>query len=300
MMVGMNPFDAPPSGDPLSFEPPSAPESSGPGRGRMVLVAVLTAGLIGGGVAAVSQFASADQPDLAVAAPDEPSDETIPPVDDEEKGDTDEPAEPTGESEGQIVIDHGDGEPIVIDLGDVEGDLARLSECVGLPMFGAGEFEFGEWEPGELPNFEEFFEDLPFDLEALEDLEGQFGQFDESGEFGMFEDGGSVTVAGPDGVSVIDLGENGSVTVTKADGEISVETDGDATVTDLEEVFGGFEGMIDEMFADGGFEGMIDEMFADGEFDEFLETLPDLEELSELESIDPEAVQSCLDEVLGN
>ena len=57
----------------------------------------------------------------------------------------------------------------------------------------------------------------------------------------MFEaDGGSVTVAGPDGVSIIDLGENGSVTVTKAGGEITVETDGDATVSDLEDLFGDF------------------------------------------------------------
>ncbi|MFW2336087.1 hypothetical protein [Ilumatobacter sp.] len=294
----MNPFDTPPTGDPLSFEPP-APERSGPGRGRMALVAVLTAGLIGGGIAAVSQFASADEPDLAAAAPDEPTDETIPPVDDEDD-DTDEPTEPTepaGESEGRIVIDHGDGEPIVIDLGDVEGDLERLSECIGLPMFDAGEFEFGEWEPGELPNFEEFFEDLPFDLEALDDLEGEFGEF--GGEFGVFDDDGSVTVAGPDGVSVIDLGENGSVTVTKADGEISVETDGDATVTELEEMFGEFEGMLDELFADGEFEGMLDELFDEGEFDEFLESLPNIEE-GAVEPVDPEAVQTCLDEVLGN
>jgi hypothetical protein len=161
-------------------------------------------------------------------------------------------------------------------------------------MFDAGEFEFGEWEPGELPNFEEFFEDLPFDLDALDDLEGEFG-----GEFGVFDDDGSVTVVGPDGVSVIDLGENGSVTVTKADGEISVETDGDATVTELEEMFGEFEGKLDELFADGEFEGMLDELFDEGEFDEFLESLPNIEE-GAVEPVDPEAVQTCLDEVLGN
>ena len=289
MMQAMNPFDTPPSGDPLSHEPPTSSERSGPGRGRMVLVAVLTAGLIGGGVAAVSQFASADEPGLG-AAPDEPADETIPPADD----DTD-PEEPA-ESDGDIIIDLGEGEPIVIDLGDVEGDLERLSECVGLPMFDVGEFEMGAWEPGELPNFEEFFENLPFDLEALEDLEGQFGGFD---EFGVFEDDGSVTVAGPDGVSVIDLGENGSVTVTKSDGEISVETGGDATVTELEELAGEFEGMLDDFFADGEFEGMLDDLFDEGQIDEFLESLPNVE-AGEFEPIDPEAVQSCLDEVLGN
>ena len=33
--------------------------------------------------------------------------------------------------------------------------------------------------------------------------------------------------------------------------------------------------------------------------DEFLESLPAFDELPEFESIDPDAVQSCLDEVLG-
>ena len=297
MMDAMNPFDTPPSGAPLSYEPPAEPSGGGPGRGRMVLVAVLTAGLIGGGVAAVSQFASADEPELGVAAPDEPTDETIPPVDDE--GDVDDPAEPADPSGGEIVIDLGEGEPIVIDLGEVEGDLQRLSDCVGLPML--GEFEFGEFEAGELPDFEEFLDDLPFDLEALEDLEGELaGEF---GEFGMFEaDGGSVTVAGPDGVSIIDLGENGSVTVSKAGGEITVETDGDAPVSELEDLFGEFGAIFDDEFdgqLDELLDGQLGELFDEGQLDEFLESLPAMEELPEFEPIDPAAVQSCLDEVLG-
>lgn len=298
MMCLMNPFDTPPSGDPLSFEPPAAPSGDGPGRGRMVLVAVLTAGLIGGGVAAVSQFASADQPELGVAAPDEPTDETIPPVDDGTEGE--DPADPADRSGGEIVIDLGEGDPIVIDLGEVEGDLRRLSECVGLPML--DDLEFGEFEAGELPDFEEFLDDLPFDLDVLEDLEGELaGEF---GEFGMFEaDGGSVTVTGPDGVSIIDLGENGSVTVSKAGGEITVETDGDATVSDLEDLFGDvgaifdgeFEGQLDELL-----DGQLGELLDEEQLDEFLESLPAMDELPEFEPIDPDAVQSCLDEVLGN
>ena len=290
-MIGMNPFDTPPSGDPLSFDPPSAPTGSGPGRGRMVLVAVLTAGLIGGGIAGISQFASADQPEFAAAGPDEPTDETVPPVDDDE-GEPDtptDPAEPTGESDSQVVIDLGEGEPIVIDLSDVEGDIEQLTECIGLPVFGSGDFEIGEFEPGDLPKLDEFLEGLPFDLEALEDFEGGL-----AGDFGMFEaDGGSVTVAGPDGVSVVDLGENGSVTVTKAGGEITVETDGDATVNDLEDLFGEFGSIFD-----GDFEGEFGGLFDEQQIDEFLESLPQFDELPEIGSIDPDQVQSCLDEVL--
>jgi len=290
----MNPFDTPPSGDPFSFDPPASPSGDGPGRGRLVLVAVLTAGLIGGGVAAVSQFASADEPELGIAAPGEPGDETIPPVDD-----GDDVGEPAG-SEGEIVIDLGEGEPIVIDLGDVEGDLQRLSECVGLPML--DEFEFGEFELGELPELDEFLEALPFDLEALEDLEGELAG--ELGDLGMSGVGdGSVTVAGPDGVSVIDLGENGSVRVSKADGEITVETDGDATVSELEDLFGDFGAIFDGAFEgelDQLFEGPLGELFDEEQLDEFLGSLPAMEDLPEFESIDPDAVQSCLDEVLGN
>ncbi len=295
-MFDMNPFDTPPSGDPLSFDPPSTPSDSGPGRGRMVLVAVLTAGLIGGGIAGISQLAAADRPELGVAAPDEPTDDTVPPVDDDEaepEPDTPtDPAEPTGESDAQVVLDLGEGEPIVIDLSDVEGDIERLTECIGLPPFGAGDFQIGEFEPGELPNLDEFLEGLPFDLEAFEDLEGElFGEF---GDFGTFEaDDGSVTVVGPDGVSVVDLGENGSVTVTKADGEITVETDGDATVSDLDDLFGEFGSIFD-----GEFDGELGGLFDEQQIDEFLESLPQFDELPEFESIDPDQVQSCLDEVL--
>ncbi len=286
MMIDMNPFDTPPSGDPISLDPPAAPSGDGPGRGRLVLVAVLTAGLIGGGIAGVSQLASADQPDLVAAAPDEPTDETVPPAADDESDEPSDPAEPEAPpaADGQIVIDLGEGDPIVIDLGEVEGDLQRLSECIGFPMFDGGEIAPGDWDLGELPDIDQLLEDLPFDLDALEDLEGEL-----AGEFGVFDDGGSVTVAGPDGVSVVDLGENGSVTVTKADGEITVETEGDATVSDLEDLFGEF-GTI--------FEGEFGQLFDDEQMDEFLESLPALDELPEFEPIDPDAVQSCLDDVL--
>ncbi len=301
-MVPMNPFDLPPLGDPVSFDPP---QPSGPRRGRTALVAVLTAGLIGGGIAGISQLASADRADLAVTAtatPDEPNDDTAPPAttapsDDDVDGEeptSDEPesSESTLDTSGQIVLDDGDGDPIVIDLGDLgDGDFGKLTECLGFPMFDfdidVGGFEPGDWQPGDLPNLDEFLGDLPFDL----------GEFDGDWGGGVFDpDGGSVTVTGPDGVSVVDLGENGSVTITKENGEVTISTDGDATVGDLTEVFGDF-GTV--------FEGGV---FDEEALDEFLDSLPDLGDqafpapgdLPDFEPVDPDAVQACLDEALGN
>lgn len=299
-MVTMNPFDLPPLGDPVSFDPPLP---SGPRRGRMALVAVLTAGLIGGGIAGISQLASADRADLsasATATPDEPNDDTAPPattapsddVDGEEPtSDEPEPSEPTLDTSGQIVLDDGDGDPIVIDLGDLaDGDFGKLTECLGFPMFDfdidVGGLEPGDWQPGDLPTLDEFLNDLPFDLG---DIEGELG--------GLFDaDGGSVTVTGPDGVSVVDLGENGSVTVTKENGEVTISTAGDASVSDLADVFGDF-GTV--------FEGGL---FDEEALNEFLDSLPDLGDqafpapggLSDFEPVDPDAVQACLDEALGN
>ncbi len=279
----MNPFDLPPSGAAVSVDGPPAPAPAAPEpsrRGRTALVVVLTLGLVGGGVAGVSQFASADRPDLAASAQDEP-DDTIAPVDDDTTDDT--TADDTT-TDGEFVLDLGDGEPIVIDLGDLDlGRIGDLTECVGLPAFDAdgrlGEFTPGDWEPGEFPlDLEQLFDDLPFgDLDGL-DLEG----FDLEG-FDL--DGGSVTVVGPDGVSVVDLGENGAVTVTSEDGAVTVSTGGDATVSDLDELFGEF-GRIFE----GGPGLFDDEMF----HDEAFEAWPGLE------SIDPDEIQSCIDEVLGN
>ncbi len=293
----MNPFELPPIGDPVSVE---APHPERPRRGRMAVVAVVTAGLIGGGIAGISQLASADQPDLAAtAAPDEPitAATTSPPDDgDRDESTSDEPAsdeprsdQPSVGRSGEIVLDDGDGDPIVIDLGDLaDGDLGRLTECLGFPMFdfGIGDLESGEWTPGELPNLDEFLDefldDRPFDLPEL-DGEWAGGAFD--------VDGGSVTVAGPDGVSVVDLGESGSVTITKEDGEVTISTDGDATVSQLDELFGDFGTIFDQ-----------------GAFDEFLDSLPDLgdrvsptlDELPDVAPVDADAVQACLDEVLGD
>jgi hypothetical protein len=300
----MNPFDLPPSGAPFSVDAPEPTPDSGPDRprrGRTALVAVLTLGLVGGGVAGVSQFASADRPDLAVAAQDEPTDDTVAPADDEatdeaatdestDDGTPQDEAEPT--RDGEIVIDTGDGAPVVIDLGDLDvGRAGELAECIGLPSFDAdgrfGEFTPGDWAPGERPlDLEELLADLPFDLDALEELERDWAT--EIGDIGDLA-GGSVTVVGPDGVSVVDLGENGSVTVTTDDGELTVSTEGDATVSELDDLFGEFGSIFER-----GSAGLDDELFHDLLDDELFHDLPGFE------SIDPDAVQSCIDEVLAD
>lgn len=286
----MNPFELPPIGSPVDVPQNVA---SGPRRGRMVWVAVLTAGLIGGSIAGISQLAGANQPDLGTQATDEPTDtvppvdDTVPPVEESEDGSDDGTELPSvadeSAAEGDIVLDTGDGDPIVIELGEFDSDtIERLSECIGFSQFDLDlDVELGDWDPDEFAlDLDEFFDGLPFDLE---DFDAEFG------DFGMFDGEGSVTVAGPDGVSVVDLGENGSVTVTKDGDDVTISTDGDATVSELSDLFGDFDTIFER---DGS-------PFGDDRFAEFLETLPAFDELPGIEPIDPEALRSCVDEVLG-
>jgi hypothetical protein len=248
----------------------------------MALVALLTAGLIGGGIAGVSQFASADQPDLAGAAPEEPTD-PVPPVDDPDPTDESSEGDATIGIDGEIVLDLGDGDPVTIDLGALDAEaVGRLSECIGLPRIDLGEigpWGPGEWNAGDFP-LDEFLKDLPFDPKALDELMGEWSN--DLGDLGVLgPDGGSVTVTGPDGVSVVDLGENGSVTVTRNGEEITIDTSGDATVKDLSELFGDFGAIFEAMPRPEGGE------------------LPNLGDLPGFESIDPATVQQCIDEVVG-
>lgn len=297
----MNPFDLPPTGVPVDAP---RPESEHRRRGRTALIAIATVGLIGGGIAGVSQLASADRPDLAAGATDEPSDDTIAPTDDstdeassdeassddgrsddqtsddsnptDESDESGEPAsDPDDTREGQIVLDDGDGDPVVIDLGDVDlGRIGELTECLGLPAF---DVRPGEFTPA-------FPEDFPFDL-------GELGEFDWPVDLDGFDlDGGSVTVVGPDGVSVVDLGENGSVTVTSDNGEITVSTDGDATVSELDDLVGDIGSLLER--------GGLDGIFGDEAFDDLLESLP--AHRPDFEPLDSDAVQACIDEALEN
>ena len=289
MMGTMNPFEHPPTSFPESTEPPIALTSSAASgrRGRMALVALASAGLLGGGIVAVSQFASADEPVLTTATPTT--------IDDEEP--TGEPSEQPGDgsggASGEVVIDLGNGdEPIVLNLGELGQSFDDLAACLDFPMFG----EFSA--DGELPDMPmvdgeaggELDGDLQqmideilggLDLENLElenldlgdlgtlheslDLENPDGSLaDDFGDFSL--DGSHITVMGPDGLSVIELGDgDGSVTITKTDGELTISTDGDATVQDLPD-FSQMMPMFDDDMSELDLGDLdLDEMF--GEFD---------------------------------
>ncbi len=199
--------------------------------------------------------------------------------------------------DGQIVIDDGDGEPIVIDLGEATVDgtsFEQIAECLGLPRFEAGELTAPGFPAGELPNgefpfdelesmFEDFsledfsmFEDFPFEDFPFDEF-GGFEQLGDLGAIGPFgADGTHVTVIGPDGLSVVELGDgDGSVTITQQDGEVTIATEGSATVNELDELLGAIE-LPDLESLD------LEQILPDGFPDRFELELPDV-------------IQDCLD-----
>jgi hypothetical protein len=324
----MDPFDVPPATPPVSVDPP-LPDAGPPRRrGRTALVALAAAGLVGGGMVGISQFVSADRPEVGSGAPslaaiEAPGDEG----DVADDGTTDDGTTDDGTTDdgsdgapedgtedgsgtdgdrpvigGEIVIDTGDGDPIVIDLGD---GFERLEEC-GLPVPGGGPWL--DLHEGELP-----FEELDVLLDELP-----------LGDVGMFAiDGTHVTVAGPDGVSVVELGDgDGSVTISQQDGEVTITTDGDATVRELpgvlelgplgedvdpealEEMFGEEfdpEAMLEEMFGeDFDPEAMLDELFGE-DFDpeaDLDELFGRFEEGGQFEL--PADLEACLEDALAD
>ena len=217
----MSPFDQPPSSPPVSFDqPPDGGRRRR--RRRTAAVAAASVGLAAAGVVAVAQLASADDSDPlpanAVAQVDEappvPAPTTVP---------DDEPDEPAGDD--QIVIRIGDEEPIVIDLGDLGlppelGDLSELGEL-------------GELGDLQDLDFEQVQKCLGGSLLDL-DLGAVPGSLPPLGGLDVFGD--DVTLAGPDGVSVLDFGEgDGSVTITE-NGELTITSEGDVDVQQLDEI----------------------------------------------------------------
>jgi uncharacterized protein YdeI (BOF family) len=219
----MGAFDLPPSTPPVSFDPP--PNS--PGRrsaGRTAAVAAACVALIAASVLAVAQFASDEATPVVNAAqetgttPPTPAPETTAPapttVPTAEQAPDDTPDE-AGDLDGQIVIQIGDGEPIVLDLGD----LGSLGDLAG-----------GEGDLGDFGKIEQCLGDFAFDIDLDLDLDAAPGELSLPGLFGDDD----LTVAGPDGLSVLDFGDgDGSVTITKQDGEITITSEGDVQVDDL-------------------------------------------------------------------
>src|SRR3954452_14529704 len=139
----MGPFDLPPSTPPVSLDPPQPQGRGRRSRGRTAVVVAASVALVGAGVLAIAQFASNDDSPVANAAqeagttPPTPAPETAPPTVAPDTA----PATtaPAGDTSGKIVIKIGDGDPIVIDLGDLGalaaggglGDLGNIEQCVG-------------------------------------------------------------------------------------------------------------------------------------------------------------------------
>ena len=150
----------------------------------MVAAVFATAGLLGAAAFGVSELASADD-DPGLTAPDDTvagDDESSPDDDgtEQDSGESDDaPSDGSDggsmfEADGELRLDLGDGEPIIIDLDDIDAEsLDELTECIGLPGF-----DFDKGLPGLDPEqFDQFFED--FDPEQLEgQLDEMFGEFD--------------------------------------------------------------------------------------------------------------------------
>jgi hypothetical protein len=219
----MSPFDLPPSTPPVSFDPPETGRRS---RWRSLAVAAASVGLVAAGAVAVSQLATADD-SQPVARAATPGDETIgsppptpaptaPPDADDADG-ADDASDPTTDLDGQIVIRINDDEPIVIDLGEL-GDLGVPGDLGDLPQLPA------------LPDLDKIEECLGHPLPDI-DATPDGSRPDLPDIFGA---GGTITITGPDGVSVLDFGEgDGSVTITKENGEITVTSEGDVDVNEL-------------------------------------------------------------------
>lgn len=311
----MNPFDAPPSTEPVPLPPPSPGPASSPRRGRTALVAVATAGLLGAGIVGVGALASADDPGLSVSAtpttqqtPITQPTASTPPADtsvpaetaDDQTGD-DQTGDETGDDQTgddqtgddqtgdgrpsvEIRVDQGDGEPFVVEL-DGE-DLGAFQECMGMPMLGGawlgdGEFDLqiddmlGQFEElfGELPDLDRMLQALPDPANGEGDIWQAFPGAD-----------GTVTVLGPDGPTIVDLGDgDGSVTVSRdaETGAVTITTEGTATEQDLGAIFA-------PHVVDGEW---LDEM---PNFDEMpsLEGMPELGGI--LPHIDPDQMSQCL------
>ncbi len=273
MLVPMNPFDAPPHTPAVSFEPPVDPPT--PRRGRTVAIVLGTAGVIGAGIVGVSALASADDPELTdvaavdqVAADEEPTDDTI--------DDGDQPDDTTDDTttDGELRIQVGDGEPIVIDMGELGDDWGALQECLDLPMLDLLPPEIMN-EDGELsgevgPMLDELFGEFSmfddgmldemlnglFDDEQLQawldeleatdwaDIDGLDGELVDGDWLEAIDLGDQVTVLGEDGLTVIDLGDGDATVTIERDGEtgeLTITTDGTAAEHELGQWFEGLD-----------------------------------------------------------
>lgn len=245
----------------MSLEPPEPPRRR---RGLLIAGSMAAVALVAGGLA-VSQLALADDDPATAASPSTTGDGTADSgtVDSEtasdsgtsDAGTTDSGTQPDGRDE------HGRHR------GPIEpGDLGRLQDCLGIDV---------PFLPGPGDDGERGDQDAP-------PRRGPLG-----GWLGALGDGSHVAVLGPDGVSVVDLGDgDGSVTITQQDGDVSISTDGGATVRKLSDVLDDWAGRRDR--ADGG--------TTDPSSDQPGDEAPGRPAFPRL---DPGTIRSCLDDDTG-
>jgi hypothetical protein len=257
----MNPFDQPPATPPAATpfgEPPVGPRRSGT---RRVAIAAVAVGLAGVGVFGVSQLVSADRAD------DDASAMTI------------DPSEPGDEQGGPSSQDPSAAGTVFGGLEDLDGLQECLEQQFPEGPFGddfdvdeflqdfdvdefLDDFDAETFDPESLDfdalleelDIDQLLEDLDLeglDLEGLdpESLDGFTIESVEPGESRVFGDGElfgtggtSVTVVGPDGVTMYKIGDgDGSINIAQSDGDLVVTTEGDVTVLELADLFGGFD-----------------------------------------------------------
>ncbi len=270
----------------------------------------MAVGLLGAGVAVAGQIGSDDQQGVAAAAVKPPGAAPQKIVQDETVSD-DNPPDATvpvttvngrsTDASGRIELDVGDGDPIVVELDEFDDAVVgKLGECLGLPSF---ELHVGDGplRPGDLPDdLDTWLDDVlsEWDVQVGTNHEGDLGStFDDLfAEFGVTPDG-QVTVTGPDGVSVIDIGEDGSVTISRNGDDITIETTGDATVSDLGDLVDDLGTLFGDQFDPDGELNLDDDL--QRRIDEMLEGVPTPDELPDLGSVDPTEMQGCIDDALG-
>jgi len=225
----MTPFPPPAPDD--RRPAPTEPSTSAGSRRPLAIAALAIAALGVGGVVAGSQ--------LVAAAADDSGDESDTP----DQNDTDDGGGPTDDTE-QPSNDDLEELTDIFDLD--EDDLGGLLDLGGL--FGLDELDLGGFDLGEFgTSFEEFDECMANELPDLEArVDDVFGDFDdalgdllESGEWDAALGellGDSVTVFDADSddlLTVLDFGDgDGSITITRTDGAIEINTSGDVVTID--------------------------------------------------------------------
>jgi hypothetical protein len=223
---------------------PSRDRSSGTSSGtwrRSAAIATATSGLLIGAVAVSAQFASADEPSLAASTA--PVDSVPSTVADQPPVDAVVPNEgrPNAEADsfdlcisGHAGIDpdelelNFDGPPFDMIAERIEGFDPADGTC---PSFPPGmDMMFGEDFAAFEDCLTEQLGDEPFDVDA-----GPFGpEFGPGSPANVIVDTSAGNGEGPGDLGMYEFGEgDGTISVTKTDGEVLVDVDGDVTQLDI-------------------------------------------------------------------